>query len=97
MTSMMKNLKTKHLLILIFPLLIALGSCNDEWEAEQFENYVSFKAPLGSDGVSNIYVRYRGDEKTTFMQPLIISGSVSNPENIGVQVELDPDTLNTLN
>src|SRR5690606_18819732 len=74
-----------------------LVGCNDEWKAEQFENYVSFKAPLGSEGVSDIYVRYRGDEKTTFLQPLIVSGSVSNPENIQVHVGLDADTLSILN
>ncbi len=56
------------------------------------------KAPINSDGVSRINVRYRsGDEKTTFQLPVIVSGSTTNERNITVHVGLDTDTLEVLN
>lgn len=65
---------------------------------EQFTHYISFKAPINSDGVSRINVRYRsGDEKTTFQLPVIVSGSTTNERNITVHVGLDTDTLEVLN
>ena len=74
------------------------SSCNDEWENEQFTHYISFKAPINSDGVSRINVRYRsGNEKTTFQLPIIVSGSTTNERNITVHVGLDTDTLKVLN
>ncbi|WP_410528250.1 DUF4973 domain-containing protein [Sphingobacterium sp. T2] len=74
-----------------------LSACNDEWKEEQYERYISFKAPLNNEGVSNIFVRYRGNEKTTFQLPLIVSGSTTNDQNISVNIGLDMDTLETLN
>lgn len=84
-------------LLLSLTLLLICGSCNNEWTEEQFENMISFKAPITSGGVSDIYVRYKGDEKTTFQQPLVVSGSTTNDQNRTVQVAVDPDTLVTLN
>lgn len=86
-----------HIQLFLFALLIICASCNDEWKEEQFENYVSFKAPLTNEGIANIYVRYRGDEKTTFQQPLIVSGSTTNDRDMTVHIAVDPDTLNVLN
>jgi len=85
------------ILFLSLTLLAICGSCNDEWTEEQFENYVSFKAPITSGGVSDIHIRYKGDEKTTYLLPLIVSGSTTNAKNMTVHVEVDSDTLNTLN
>ena len=85
------------ILFLSLMLLILCSSCNDEWTEEQFENYISFKAPITNEGVSDIYIRYKGDEKTTFHQPLIVSGSKTNSKNMTVQVTVDPDTLDVLN
>ena len=85
------------ILFLSLTLLLICSSCNDEWTEEQFENYISFKAPITSQGVSDIYVRYKGDEKTTFKQPLIVSGSRTNAKDITVHVALDSDTLDVLN
>lgn len=90
-------MKKSTILHVLLALLITCGACNDEWKDEQFENYVSFKAPLTDQGVTNIYVRYRGDEKTTFFQPLIVSGSTTNPRDMTVRVAVDPDTLEVLN
>src|SRR5690606_20755114 len=73
------------------------SACNDEWKDEQYENYISFKAPLGNQGVSDIYVRYRDNEKTSFKLPLIVSGSTTNAQNITVKIDVDIDSLDILN
>lgn len=90
-------MKKRYTPLLLLSLLLLFSGCNDEWKDEQFENFVSFKAPLTSEGVSNIYVRYKGDQKTTFMLPMIVSGSTINDKNITVQIRVDPDTLKVLN
>lgn len=72
-------------------------SCNDEWTDEQYERYVSFKAPLNEQGVTRIYVRYREDSISTYRLPVIVSGSTTNDQNMTVHVTVDPDTLETLN
>lgn len=84
-------------LLFSLSLLCVFSACNDEWTDEQFEKYVSFKAPITNEGVSDIYVRYKADEKTTFKQPLIVSGSTTNDKNRTVYVAVDSDTLATLN
>ena len=78
-------------------VLFVCNACNDEWKEEQFEHYVSFKAPLESEGVANIYVRYKDGQKTTFLQPLEVSGSTTNDMNLSVRVGVDADTLGILN
>ena len=85
------------ILFLSLTLLLICGSCNNEWTEEQFKNYVSFKAPITSGGVSDIYIRYKGTEKTTFQLPLIVSGSTTNAKNMTVHVAVDSDTLDVLN
>ena len=83
-------MKLKNILLYLLPIAGLCSSCNDEWENEQFTHYISFKAPINSDGVSRINVRYRsGDEKTTFQLPVIVSGSTTNERNITVHVGLD--------
>lgn len=89
-------MKKTYILWLILHALL-LSACNDEWKEEQYERYISFKAPLNNEGVSNIFVRYRGNDKTTFQLPLIVSGSTTNDQNISVNIGLDTDTLETLN
>src|SRR5690606_10020065 len=93
----MHHMKKSYIQLFFLSLLVVFSACNDEWKDEQFENYISFKAPLGNEGVSNIYVRYRGSEKAIFQQPLIVSGSKTNDKNITVHVGVDPDTLGVLN
>lgn len=91
-------MKLKNILLYLLPIAGLCSSCNDEWENEQFTHYISFKAPINSDGVSRINVRYRsGNEKTTFQLPIIVSGSTTNERNITVHVGLDTDTLKVLN
>ncbi|MDE6423416.1 MAG: DUF4973 domain-containing protein, partial [Muribaculaceae bacterium] len=52
-------------LILGFLALAAAGglaSCNDDWTEEQYAHYISFKAPLDTDGnsvgVTTLYVPF---------------------------------------
>ncbi len=45
------------LLASVFGLMALTTSCNDEWTEEQYEKYISFKAPLDADnGVTSVYV-----------------------------------------
>lgn len=93
----MHFMNKSYIQLLFLTLLAVCGSCNDEWKEEQFEHYISFKAPLESEGVANIYVRYKDGQKTTFMQPLEVSGSTTNDNNLSVKVGVDADTLDVLN
>ena len=87
--------------------LATLTACNDEWKEEQYTQYVSFRAPLGKLGVTNVYVPYsrRNADKTfvegsglsSYKLPVIVSGSLQNENNITVHVAHDGDTLNVLN
>lgn len=90
-------MKKSSIQLLLLMVLFACNACNDEWKEEQFEHYVSFKAPLESEGVANIYVRYKDGQKTTFLQPLEVSGSTTNDGNLEVRVGVDADTLGILN
>ena len=38
-------------------------SCQDDVDGEQYEQYASFKAVIGSNGVTDIYVRYKESGK----------------------------------
>lgn len=90
-------MKKIYSLLSLLAMLICFSSCNDEWNDEQFERYVSFKATIGNGGVSHIYVRYKGNESTPFQLPLIASGSTTNDKNMTVHVAVDTDTLDVLN
>jgi hypothetical protein len=82
-------------------------SCNDEWQEEQYAQYIGFRSPLNDSGVTEIYVPYSrkdtlgnyiyGEGRSTYDLPVIVSGSKTNQRDITVHVALDPDTLNTLN
>jgi len=82
-------------------------SCNDEWKDEQYEKYVSFKAPLNDNGVTAVYVPYSrhnddgslmfGQEgKSSYDLPVIIAGTTLNGSDITVHVG-HSDTLSVLN
>lgn len=68
----MKKIYTYLMMLTVSALII---SCNEEWSGEQYEHYISFKAPINSDGVSRINVRYKANEATTYQVPLIVSGT----------------------
>ena len=83
--------------ILLVVIVASLASCNDEWKDELYAHYVSFKAPINSKGVTDIYVRYKKDSISTYQLPLIVSGTTTNPKDMNIKVALDPDTLRILN
>lgn len=75
----------------------ALTSCNDDMDDELYEQLVSFKAIEGSNGVTDIYMRYQDDGTGIYKLPVIISGSKTNDRNINVKISVDNDTLDILN
>ena len=92
-------------------LLTGAAACNDDWTEEQYAQYVSFKAPLDTDGnsvgVTTVYVpftRYNDDNTpkygeeglSSYQLPLIVSGSTHNEKDLTVHVA-PSDTLPTLN
>ena len=106
-----KNIKTYLLSVLVCCGITATTSCNDEWTDEQYEHYISFKAPLDTDGnsvgVTTVYVpltrlnedgtpRY-GEGKSSYELPVIVSGSTHNNSDLDIHIVHDPDTLKTLN
>jgi hypothetical protein len=93
----METIKKILGLLLLPAALVWCASCNDEWTEEQYEHYISFKAPLGDNGVSQISVRYKADGVVTYRLPLIVSGSTDNDRDITVHVAVDSDTLKQLN
>jgi hypothetical protein len=92
----MGNKYTKLLFAII--ALFVFGACNNEWEDEQFEHYVSFKAPMNTNvGSTTIYIRYNPGGKVTYKLPLIVSGSTTHTTDLDVHVGLDTDTLDNIN
>lgn len=83
--------------LLMLTALLTATSCNDEWTDELYEQYISFKAPIGSNGVTDIYVRYKEEGEVTYKLPLIVSGSTDNAATRQVHIATDPDTLRILN
>ena len=107
------NIKTYVLAGLVCcGISVTTTSCNNEWEDEQYEHYISFKAPLDTDGnsigVTTVHVpltrfnedgtpRYGAEGMSSYELPVIVSGSTHNDNDINVHIVHDPDTLNTLN
>jgi hypothetical protein len=92
-------MKKINILFKLCGLLLAVlcASCNREWTEEQYERYISFKAPLGDNGVSQVSVRYKSDGYVTYQLPVIVSGSTTNDKDITVYLAVDSDTLQQLN
>lgn len=90
----MKNL-CKYIIALTSVIL--LGGCNDEWTDELYTKMVSLKAPVGNEGVSEVYVRYKKDGEAEYNLPVIVSGTQENDKDINVQIGVDNDTLNVFN
>lgn len=101
----MKNLYT---LIALTAIAILGVSCNDEWKDEQYAHYIGFRSPLNDQGVCEVYVPYSrtdadgnytlgGEGCSNYELPVIVSGSLTNEQDIDVHVAFDPDTLEILN
>ena len=95
MNNIINNKITKIIICLI--IMMSVFSCNEEWKDEQYEQYIAFKAPLNSKGISPIYVRYKPSGIVEYQLPVIVSGSKDNDKDIDVRIAVDPDTLNSLN
>ena len=91
----MKNI---YIYLSLLAVIVLGAACNNEWEDEQYEQYVSFKAPIasGGDGVTTIYVRYKDNGKVTYQLPIIVSGSTVNGQDRDIRIAVDKDTLETL-
>ena len=50
-----------YILGMILGMYATFSACNDEWKDELYTQMLSFKAPLGDNGLSEIYVRYQPD------------------------------------
>ncbi|WP_270439395.1 DUF4973 domain-containing protein [Bacteroides bouchesdurhonensis] len=86
-----------YILGMMLGVCAMFSACNDEWKDELYKQTISFKAPVGDNGLSEIYVRYQPDGTGTFQLPVIVSGSQTNDRNIDVKIRVDEDTLQTLN
>ena len=83
--------------LILLVALILISACNDEWKDEQYEQYISFKAPIGNKGCTMINVRYKQGGKVTFQLPVVVSGTTMNDKDLSIHVAVGPDTLNTFN
>ena len=92
------------LLLLAIPFLTA---CNDEWKEEQYQHFISFKAPLNDNGVTSVYVpftRHNDDGQPLYGRtgvshyelPVIVSGTTHNDRDLVIQFG-HSDTLDILN
>ena len=91
----MKNI---YIYLSLLAVIVLGTACNNEWEDEQYEQYVSFKAPIasGGDGVTTIYVRYKEDGKVTYQLPVVVSGSTVNGQDRDIHIAVDKDTLSSV-
>lgn len=90
-------MKKVYILGIILSVGALFSSCNDEWEDELYSQMLSFKAPVGGNGVSNIYMRYQPDGSGSYKVPVIVSGSQKNGRDFNVKIGVDNDTLGILN
>lgn len=97
-----------YTLIALAAMTMLGASCNDEWKEEQYQQYIGFRSPLNDKGVTEVYVPYSrkdkdgnytagGEGRSNYELPVIVSGSLTNRQDIVVHVAHDPDTLKTLN
>ena len=69
-------MKKKNISLLLVTLLVMLSSCSEFYSDEQYEHYVSFKAPTST--VSRIRLKYRKGQPSPYRLPLIVAGSTMN-------------------
>lgn len=81
----------------ILGALSFLFACNDEWKNELYTQMVSLKAPINSDDVSIIYLKYKPEGEVSYKLPVIISGSQTNKRDYDIRIDIDNDTLAILN
>ncbi len=72
-------------------------ACKDEWKDELYAQYISFKAPLNNEGVSEVYLRYTPNGEIEYNLPVIVSGTQESSKDLSVKIGVDNDTLAILN
>lgn len=85
-------MKLKNIISALACLLVStlFFSCNNEWQAEQYEKYVSFVR----SGYTETYLNTNtSDGVVHYKIPIEVSGSTINDRNVSVEIELDADTL----
>lgn len=90
----------RNIIISFIVVALIFVSCNDKeyiWDEEQYEQYVSFKAPMNSEGCTPVYIRYKPEGIVTYKLPIIISGSTMNEKTRHIHIAEDQDTLAVLN
>ena len=88
--------KVLNLIGIILVILVICIACNNEWEDEQYIQYACLKAPAGG-AVTQIRVKYKGDESTLYKLPVTMSGTTPNIKDRDIHIKLDPDTLEIYN
>lgn len=79
--------------LLALTAIIIYSSCNNEWENELYKNAISF----AQNGVQDVHIRYKTGGEVTYKLPVVVSGSCENGKSYTVKVDVDKDTLNTMN
>ena len=73
----MKSRYIIRLITLLLCYVFILTSCNDEWKEEQYKQYISFRAPLGELGVTDVYIPYsRRNPDKTFVKGSGLSSAI---------------------
>lgn len=92
----MKNI---YIYLSLLAVIVLGTACNNEWEDEQYEQYVSFKAPIaaGGDGVTTIYVRYKDNGKVSLSVTCHCQWVYGDTQDRDIHIAVDADTLRTLN
>lgn len=92
-------MKKNYIFLTAILILVISNSCKNEyiWEEEQYEQYVSFKAPMNDNGCTPIYIRYKPEGEVTYKLPIIISGSTMNDKTRHIHIAEDQDTVAVIN
>lgn len=90
----MKNIK---IITSILCTVLFFSACNEEWVDELYPHMVSLKAPIGSGGVSDVYIRYQPNGEVIYDLPVLRSGLTLSDKAVDVQIGVDNDTLDILN
>lgn len=90
-------MKKTYLLGCLLGLGLFVASCTDNFQGELYDQMISFKAPVNSNGVYDVYLRYKTNGKDTFNLPVIVSGTQNNKHGLDVNIGVDNDTLAILN
>lgn len=96
-------MKKKYIFAALAFAGLGLSSCSDDLGAnyeqkdELYRQMVSFKAPVGTNGVYDIYMRYKEDGTASYKLPVLVSGTATNGNDISVNIGVDNDTLGILN